>query len=213
MPENHDRAFHQHRNEMLDLVIARIESRIKTAAPALLLHFDEMSGDSLRQNTEKECWSLFLNSIRHLKDGAPDSQPGSMTEALSRMSLRSSAFAAALGVKPPQFEPMYFSVDYTTGHEAAIFFCRRLVEAAEGDLSKSRQIIHQKIMTEKPEGAFGGPAAQDDISAMKKQISFSFNVLMQAYENACRDFKTILSELAPPPQARATGQGRPEHKP
>ena len=123
-----------------------------------------------------------------------------MTEALSQTSLRSSAFAAALGVKPPQFEPMYFSVDYKTGHEAALFFCRRLIEAAEGDLSKSRQIIQQKILLEKPN------SAGNDAVFLKRQMAFSFEVLADTYSRACQEFKSALP--AAPPSARPKpGQG------
>jgi hypothetical protein len=205
MSDDHDKTFHRNRSETFDLVIALIDARVKAAAPVLLLRFDEMSADSMRRSAEKEAWSLFLNAIRHLKNGAPDSQPGALTEALSRMSLRSSSFAAALGVKPPQFEQMYFSVDYTTGREAALFFCLRLVEAAKGDLSKSRQIIGQKIMTEKPAGAFGAAAGENDLNALKKQMAFSFNVLAETYEHACREFKAALEGFTPPPP-KSSGQ-------
>src|SRR5262245_21133555 len=112
MVDNRDKNFYQHRDETFDKVIALVDAHVRAASPSLLLDFNEMSEEKLHAGAEKEVWSLFLQGIRHLKDGAPDHQPGSMTEALSRASLRSGAFAAALGVKPPQFEQMYFSVDY-----------------------------------------------------------------------------------------------------
>lgn len=191
MAGNHDRIFYQHRDETFNKVIALIDTHLHAATPSILLSFNEMSPEKIQAGAEKEVWSLFMRGIRHLKEGAPASQPGSMTEALSQASLRSSTFAAALGVKPPQFEQMYFSIDYTNGHEAALFFCRRLIEAAEGDLSKSRQIIQQKILTEKPSGT-------PDAEALKKQMAFSFNVLAETYGRACRDLKSALPEITPP---------------
>src|SRR3954468_9678627 len=121
MPEKRDADFIRQRDETFNKVIARLKNRKGTATPVVILHLQEKSPDTLRANAEKEVWSLFLNGVQHLKDGAPDKQPGSMTEALSRASLRASPFAAALGIRTPQFEPIYFSVDYTTGAEAALF--------------------------------------------------------------------------------------------
>jgi hypothetical protein len=207
MAENHNKTFHQQRSEAFDKVIALIDERVKTAAPPLLLRFDEMSTESMRQSAEKETWSLFRRGIQHLKNGAPQNQPGSITEALSRMSLRSGSFAAALGVKPPQFEQMYFSVNYTTGYEAALFFCRRLIEAAEGDLPKSRQIIHLKMMAETPAGAFGPGAEKNDLRTLKRQMAFSLNVLAETYGVACHEFKEALSGLTPPARPNSPGQG------
>ena len=199
MSENHDETFRQRRDEVFDRAIALIDGRIRAATPSILLHFDEISADAMQQSAEKEAWSLLRRGIQHLKNGAPDNQPGAITEALSCASLRSSSLAAALGVKPPQFEQIYFSVDYTTGGEAALFFCRRLIEAAEGDLSKSKQIISQKIMQEKPTRAFGAIADEKDVSAMKRQMAFSFNVLAETYIHACRDFKSAIGSLVPSP--------------
>jgi hypothetical protein len=206
MSEKHDKAFYQQRTDTFDKVIALIDEQIKAAAPAILLNFNEISADSLYQGARKEIWSLFLNGIRHLKNGAPDGQPGSMTEALSKISLRSSTFTAALGVKPPQFEQMYFTVNYTTGHEAALFFCRRLIEAAEGDLSKSTQIIRQKMAQETPASAFGGEAGKNDANAVKRQMVLSFNVLAETYGQACQEFKSSLSGLTPPTHPKPDAQ-------
>ena len=202
-----NKVFQQHRNETFDQVIRLINGRIKSVNPSILLHLGEMSAESLNQGVAKEVWSLFLNGIQHLKDGAPDHQPGSMTEALSRMSLRSSSFAAALGVKPPQFEKMYFSVDYTNGHEAALFFCHRLIEAAMGDLSKSKQIIQQRMLLEKPAGAFGVEADKEKVDALKRQMAFSFNILSEGYAEACKEFKADLEKLATPVRPKPSGQG------
>jgi hypothetical protein len=182
MPAIHDDVFLRQRGEAFDRVIALLESRVKAATPSLLLQPENISPDSLRTTAEKESWSLFLRGVQHLKDGAPGGGPGAMTEALARTSLRASDLAAALGVRPPQFEPLYFNVDYTTGAEAVLFYCRRLAEAAAGDFPKSRQIIQQKILAEKP------PAGE-----LKTQMALSFDVLAETYERICREFLNVLN--------------------
>ena len=176
--------FHQLREKTFNSVIALLNERMRAATPVVVIHTQEKSPETLRSNAEKEIWSLFLNGIRHLKDGAPNGQPGSMPEALARASLRASSLAAALGVRPPQFEPIYFTIDYTTGREAALFLCRRLMEGLEIDFAKSRQIIQQKILAEKPaEGA------------LKEQMALSFDVLAEAYLWACNELKSTLENI------------------
>ena len=177
--------FERRRDATFDRVILSLDQRIHAASPSLLLHLQEMSPERLRVDAKREAWSLLLQGVRHLKSGAPGNRPGSMTEALSRASLRSSALAAALGVRPPQFEQIYFSVDYTSGEEAALFLCNRLIEAAEGDMAKSRQLIQQKILAEKP------------AEALKKQMALSFDVLAKMYAEACGELKTELENTVP----------------
>ncbi len=194
MPDK-DLLFQQQRDATYSTVIARIEQRITVSAPALLLRVDEMSEESLRALAVRESWGLFLQGVIHLKEGAPGYNPGSMMEALTRMSLRSSSFAASLGIRPPHFEQMYFSVDYTTGHEAALFYCQKVIDAAAEDLPKSKQIIHRKILQEKPMAAFGAAADEYAQEMIRKQMFFSFTVLTESYEASCRDFKAELENI------------------
>lgn len=198
-----DRAFHQHRTDTFDRVIALLDAHLAAAAPSLLAQFNELSPASMAASAEKEAWTLLRRGIRHLRDGAPGGQPGSMTEALSRASLRAGSFAAALGVKPPQFEQMLFEVDYGSGGEAALFFCRRLVEAAEGDLAKSRQLIQQKLLHENPGETSGTGLRDDDAAAFKRQMVFSFNMMAEAYARVCHTLKGELKTLQPPPPPAA----------
>ena len=97
MPAKHDEDFCRQRDETFSKITTLLDGRIRAITPVVVLRPQEMSPDNLRANAEKEVWSLFRNGIRHLKDGAPDGQPGAMAEALSRTSLRASPLAAALG--------------------------------------------------------------------------------------------------------------------
>lgn len=162
-------AFKQQRDTAFDAICAHLDAR----RPAASLH-------DVAVNAEKDVWTLFLNGFLHLKNGAPDGQPGSMAEALARASLRSSPLAATLGVKPPQFEPIYFSVLYATGQEAALFLCTRLVEAAEGDFPKSRQLLQQRILAEKP------------TAALKEHMAVAFATLTESYPRICSELRTLL---------------------
>lgn len=179
-----NKEFERERDAAFDKVIKLIERRTPPAFAVVILHLQEKSPEDLRATAGKDVWTLFLNGIRHLKNGAPDGQPGALSEALSRASLRASPFAAALGIRPPQFEPLYFSIDYTTGAEAALFLCNKLIEAAEGDFPKSHQAIQQKILTEKPA-----------VPALKEQMALSFNILSETYAQACKDLQKTLLDL------------------
>lgn len=220
--------FAQERSQTFDRILEIIEAKAKATAPALITDIHSLSPGALQESAEKESWSLLAKGLRHLKDGAPGGQPGSMAGALSRSSLRNAALASSLGVKPPQFEQMYFQVDYSTGHEAALFYTKRLIEAAEGDFSKSRQIIQQKISSEKPFGAFGimtdvdpelrdifeavrqstgvdaGPKPDADavphknLAAMRKQMMTSFNMLVDSYTEACKTLRQELENIPAP---------------
>lgn len=225
--DQNDRFDHE-RSQTFDRILAVIEAKTKAITPVLITDIHSLSPGALQQSAEKESWELLARGLRHLKDGAPNGQPGSMAGALSRASLRNSALASSLGVKAPQFEQMFFQVEYSTGHEAALFYTKRLIEAAEGDFSKSRQIIQQKISSEKPFGAFGimsdvDPELRDifdavrkstgvdaspkpdvnavpheDVAAMRKQMMTSFNMLVDSYTEACKTLRQALADIPAP---------------
>lgn len=235
---DHNDRFDQERSQTFDRILAVIEAKTKAISPALITDIHSLSPGSMQESAEREAWELLAKGLRHLKDGAPDGQPGSMAGALSRSSLRNSALAASLGVKQPQFEQMYFQVDYSTGHEAALFYTKRLIEAAEGDFSKSRQIIQQKISSEKPFGAFGimtdvdpelseifdavrkstGVDAQPkpdaaavphkDLAAMRKQTITSFNMLMEQYTEVCKTLRQELENIPAPKAPQPPKRGQ-----
>lgn len=155
MADQNNPSFQGERYLTLRKVLETVDAKQAALSPGLILDITKMAPGATQQSAQKEAWALLGKGIRHLMDGAPGGNPGSMTEALSRASLRSAAIAASIGVKPPKFEQIFHEVDYSTGHEAALSDCKRLIEAAEGDLPKSRQIIQQKIFHENPVGAFG----------------------------------------------------------
>ena len=238
-------SFDQERKDSFAKIIEWVDAKAKAVTPALIIDIHAASPGAMQQSAEKEAWTLLAKGLRHLKDGAPGGNAGSMAEALSRASLRSSALASSLGVKAPQFEQMYFNAEYANGHEAAVFYTKRLVEAAEGDFSKSKQIIQQKIYSEKPFGAFGimtdvDPELRDifdavrkstnveadalrgsqidadavskrDLADMRKQMVTSFNMLVDAYGDACTVLKAEVAHIpapaAPkPPRPQKGGQ-------
>ncbi len=178
-------AFSAERNATLDRVLALVEMRLDAVKTPIVTDIREISMTDTA--AEKESWFLVGNAVRHLKDGAPGYLPGSMAEALTKISLRSSTLAASLGVKPPQFEQMLFQADYADGRDAAIFMCQRLIEAAEGDAVKSRQIIAHKILLEKPElSPVFAQASKEDLIAFKKQMALSLDMLLHSYAATCK---------------------------
>ena len=185
MTANHDDNFNRQRDIVFGKVLSLVDGHLHAVTPVVVLHIQEKSPAELRANAAVEAWSLFRSGLRHLKNGAPDGGPGSMHESLSKVSLRASPLAAALGISPPQFEPIYFSIDYTTGAEAALFLCTRLIEAAEADYPKSRHIIQQRILAEKP--------AMD---VLKEQMALSFDVLAATYEQVCGELKRELARMS-----------------
>lgn len=129
---------------------------------------------------ERAAWQLLLRGILHLKNGAPDGGAGSMAEALSRASLRSSPLAASLGIRPPQFEQMPFPADFTDGAEAARFLCRELAKAARQDLPRSKDLMTKRIFAEKPD------------PAIKLEMARTLDTLAAAYDLACLDLSKSL---------------------
>lgn len=152
-----------------DALLTQIRARI--VPPSL---------DDAKSNAEKDVWTLLEAGVFHLQCGAPDGQPGTLAEALSRASLRAAPLAAALGVKPPQFEPILLPARPAAGDEAAGFLCRKLLDAAEEDFPKSRKVLQQKILAEKPG------------NGLKEHMAIAFDALTEAYPRACADLKSIL---------------------
>lgn len=189
--------FRQARDETLNRVLSLLQTKIDGLNPPLLLNINEIAPTLALQAAERESWALLQSGVLHLKNGAPGNQPGSMAEALSKASLRRSSLAAALGIKPPQFEQIYFPADFSTGHEAAIFFCARLSEAVEGDILKSRQILQQKVYAADTAATLNLPDRERE--DFRRQTVTAFNMLVKSHAAVCRAFRAELSAMKPPP--------------
>lgn len=162
-----------------------MDGYIAQSKPALVLVLHDLAPEQTHASVTCEVWHLLRSGILHLHSGAQGGAQGSMAGALSRISLRSSALAASLGIKPPQFEQLLYAADYTNGHEAALFYASRLIDEGLGDMAKSRQIIAQKIQMDKEADA-----------TLRRHMAFSFNVLFERYEDACKQIKGDIDKLA-----------------
>ncbi|MBI1215580.1 MAG: hypothetical protein GC185_07165 [Alphaproteobacteria bacterium] len=151
--------YAEERSKTYDRIIAAIDRHVNSIAPRLIVDIHTMAPTAVREGAEREAWSLFGKGLRHLKEGAPGGKPGLFTEALSKTSLRNAAIANGFNVKPPKYEAGYTNYEFDTGAAEAVFYARRLIEAAEEDLPKSTKAVQDKIATSDAESAFG---LQDD---------------------------------------------------
>lgn len=226
--ETTDPKFRQDRDRTYDAILQLLDAHIEAIPVGLVTDIHTSAPSTARNGAMRESWRLFQNGIRHLKNGAPGGEPGSLPGALEKITVRRSSLASGLGVKPPAFEASdEFSVpEFESGREEALFFARRLVEAAMGDLEKSRKTIGNGLATQNPADAFGvsssGPGdaelakifeavmkskpaakAQEqtkDVIDMRRQTVMTFNFLMDAYGQAG---ETLLQELDSLPQGPA----------
>lgn len=171
-----DDGFFKERADAFDRIAVAIEARMRDLRPPALFSNATCDADHFHDDAIRESWRLLLSGVRHLQCGAPGQNPGSLSGALTRASLRSSSLAAALGIAPPQFEKIYIEVDYATGAEAARSFCQCLTVGAEEDFEKSRRILHRRMLLEKP---------AQDAERMKQNLALSFQALTDAYARSC----------------------------
>jgi hypothetical protein len=228
MTSKHD--YDHERKTTFDRVITLTEARLADGMkPAILIDLHTLTPNPSKGAADREVWSLFRNGLIHLKEGGVNGQAGMITAALTKTSLRSTALASSLGVQPPHFEPLPHAVTYKTGYEEAVFFMTRLIEAAKGDLDKSRQMIRQKIRTADPSAAFGmlspldDPAMKkifdasggqpplpmataEDITIMRRHMMMSLEFMSKTYVEACTQLQDDISGLTPP-----QNRPRPQH--
>jgi hypothetical protein len=181
--EKNDR-FQEEQNRTLDRIIALIDKKNSGISVPLVIDMHSLSPGHATQAAEKEVLSLFAKGIGALKtDG--------LAGALTKVSLRSTTLAVTLGVTAPQYEQIPAYIEYTSGFEAGIFWSKRLIEAAEGDIAKSTQVLQQKLYAEK--------LREEEDPGFKKQMAVSLNTLVKAYINVCRDLKKEIDALEPAP--------------
>lgn len=232
-----DDQYHLQRLTTYDSILSLIDARVnKLSSSLIIVDIRDIPADTISDASARESWTLIAQGLKHLKDGGPSGTPGMITSALTKSSLRSCALASSLGIKAPQFEPLPFEVNYKTGREEALFFATRLIDAVEGDISKSRQLIHQKIMTGNLTGFYGNtseladPVYKDiaqkianehhlklpvdgnithrDEIAVRQQMIMSLGDIVKSYTAACTELKADIAQLsAPTPQKpRPKGQ-------
>lgn len=226
MPDFDNNQFQEERRQGFDQILALVATHLDQLQPKLILDISLMSPGHMQQSAQKEAWQLIYNGIQHLKEGAPQKQPGSMATALTKASLRSSALASTLGIKPPQFEPIFLPAAYTNGHDAAAFLSTWLLTSAETDFAKSRDIIEKKIVSDDMQAAFGffdgiDPSLKDifeevkngtgidlpivtpdkvnadDLGNFRRQMLTSFNMLSASYPACCKTLAAEIESLPP----------------
>lgn len=221
--------YRQNRNATFDIILGVIAEKMAAVPVTLALDVHAMSPSSARNGAEKECWQLLQNGIRHLKDGAPGGEPGSLASAMSKTSLRASSFATGLGVKPPKYEDVDYFAEFETGREEALFLTRRLIEAATADVAPSQKIIGAKMSLTDANEAFGSAApiydpelraifsavqgapkmvTPADVADMKKQTVLTFNALVHAFAETGEALKAALDTLPETPKPATA----PSHK-
>ena len=184
---------------------------------AIVTDLHSLSPTAAANDAKREAWNLLANGIRHLKEGAPGGEAGSISSAIEKASLRNSSLAQTLGVKAPKYEAQEFDMPFfQSGHEEAIFWAARLSEALLSDLDASKAKITERLATAKPSQAFGTDAdaaqlqkifdavktgngapvvPQRDLVDLRKQTILSFNYLLDAYAETMPAFKAQLDRL------------------
>lgn len=173
----------------------RILELVASQTPKRTSVISDITAVSIAQSREaalRESCRLLTDAIMHLRNGGQNSDGGLLTTALAKASLRSSALASSLGVLPPKYEQAVFVADHTSPHDEAVFLCKRLLEAAKGDIIKSRQLLGQKIFVDTAHG-------QNATPELRQNMAQSFNALIGAYEMVCNTLYADISALTPPP--------------
>lgn len=151
-----------------------------------------------------ESWSLLRAGIAHLHAGAPDGTTGSLTQALTKASLRSSALAAGLGLQPPQFKQVKHLQPEHQGHAQAVFFARRLTEALAVDTPKSHNLIIRALHA-KPIHDISADAAIEKL-IRSENIRF-FNKLAECHRANTETLREMVDTLPPPKTSTKPSSG------
>jgi hypothetical protein len=153
------------------------QTKADALKPRLVTRIELASPTNASEAAEREVWGLFIKGLQHLNNGGIEYAPGSMTGAISIISLRNTALSQTLGLKKPQPETILLNVDYKNGQAAAYAEIRRLALAAQGDAVKSLQLITHRIFEADLSPAFGIlPQINQDLHDMAKNIAKSVGV-------------------------------------
>lgn len=228
--------YRQERSRTYDSILSLVEAHIEAVPVSLVTDIHTTSATSAQNGAIRESWRLLSEGIRHLKSGAPQGKPGSLPGALEKISVRKSALASGLGIKPPQYvaSDEFEIPEFDRGREEALFYSRRLLEAALDDMERSRKVMGNGIATQNAADAFGTanngpndaelakifeavmkskPAAdtsvpKQDIADMRRQTVLSFNFLMDAYNAAGEALLSELADLPETPKPKPSTKGQ-----
>ncbi|MEZ0224661.1 MAG: hypothetical protein ACAH83_08920 [Alphaproteobacteria bacterium] len=222
--------YQQDRQAAFDRILSLVQRHIDAIPIEMTVNLGLVSPSKARDAAERDVWTLFKSGIQHLKDGGQRNTAGSFANAVTKASLRSAPMAAVLGVRPPKFDENYYDVEFDSGAAEAVFFSRRLLEAAAADAPQSQKFIRQNLALSTPltmpdkqdgvsdpelKGVFdaaqksGGSREEDSIMAsIRRQAVLSYNVICEVYAPAAAMLKGEIAELfnQPPPKPTLKNQ-------
>jgi len=191
---SHDDSQDGKRHETLTRLLDIAQDNIRALRPPLQLDITKTAPSLTRDAALVQSWQLLSNGVAHLDKGGPLGKSGGLAGALEKASLRVSSLAAAFQVPRPRFTLAVEIRDHSSGHEEAVFLCRRLIEAATDDRDKSIQLIRQHIVLAAPQY----PMAAPEDAAIRRQAQLSLNIMGDAYMEACKNLRAAIYTLPSP---------------
>lgn len=141
-----NRNFDIERTHAFQSILDIIDQQRKIAGPApLIVAVTDTDPEKIKKTAAAQAWEMIEHGVRHLMDGGPAGTPGLFHVALSKMSLRASPLAQALGIGKMPFEDENVVALYHDGFTAAYAPTKRLMEAAIHDARDAKRVIAQAI--------------------------------------------------------------------
>lgn len=204
--------------ETMDALIEIADRRIDRNVPVLITDLHDAGAALWTAGAERESWQLLKNGLQHLKEWAPGREPGSITTALTKASLRSSAMAASLGVLPPRFADVDYEKKPLEPKQEALFIADQLVTISMNNVRKSHDVIAKAITEDKVMAALGIDNAalkklfqavagrrdippppeivsKKDVESMQRQMHAQLKTLTDTYAEACKRMKAAIFYL------------------
>lgn len=208
----------QIRLEIMNTIIAYVESRVAILRPALITGPEDGAIFS-NETARREVWSLFRDGFSYLKEWAPGKGPGSITGALAKTNLRSTAIASSLNIARPEFAETNPQRKPLDPKGETFFLCDQLVKISLDDIPHSQQIIARAIAVADLNSAFNIPFKQEDLQKifnaagpltdlmpedilparktenMREQMRMHFNMLVRNYTDIGRELQRTLKTM------------------
>lgn len=204
--------------ETMDALIDITDRRIGMNVPVIITDLHDTGSPLWDASAQRESWQLLKNGLQHLKEWAPGREPGSITAALTKASLRSSAMAVSLGVLPPQFMDIDYDKKPLQPKQEALFIADQLVTISMDNVRKSHDTIAKAITEDKVMSALGidnaalkklfqavagrrdiPPPPQivspEEVQSMQRQMHAQLKTLTDAYTEVCKKMKTAIFYL------------------